>query len=123
MIQDIFPHIYHNEYTPRQARPEDYLIAITEKGVLAAQNEDGTICLPRCGEKQGQYLFCVDDTGYFLWEGESLLQYVPVSITMLASVLPRSATAVEPTSPSLNTKILSVRVEDSPLFSLFVSLP
>ena len=72
MIQDIQPKCFHNEYTPRQARPEDYLIAITEKGVLAAQNEAGTIRLPRCGEKQGQYLFCVDDTGYFLWEGESL---------------------------------------------------
>lgn len=72
MIQDISPHIYHNEYTPRPARPEDHLIAITEKGVLAAQHENGAIDLPRCQDKQGQYLFSVDDTGFFLWEGESL---------------------------------------------------
>lgn len=72
MIQDIFPHIYHNEYTPRPAEAEDILIVISPKGVLAAQNEDGTIRLPLCGQRQGQYLFCVDDTGYFLWEGEPL---------------------------------------------------
>lgn len=72
MIQEIFPHIYHNEYTPRAAAPEDYLIAVTEQGILAAQNEDGTVRLPKCGDKQGQYLFCVDDTGYFLWEGQPL---------------------------------------------------
>ena len=72
MIQDIFPHIYHNEYTPRPARPEDKLIVMTDKGILAAKNEDGTLRLPLCDGRQGQYLFCVDDTGYFLWEGEAL---------------------------------------------------
>lgn len=74
MIQEIFPHIYHNEYTPRKAKADDILIVVSDKGVLAAQNEDGTLCLPRCGEKQGQYLFCVDDTGFFLWEGEAFSQ-------------------------------------------------
>ena len=74
MIQDIFPHIYHNEYTPRPAKAGDRLIVRTDRGILAAQNGDGTVRLPNCGGRQGQYLFCVDDIGYFLWEGEPLAE-------------------------------------------------
>lgn len=72
MIQDIFPHIYHNEYSPRPANGEDILMVITPDGILVGQNPDGTLRLPRCGDRDGQYLFSIDRTGYFLWEGESL---------------------------------------------------
>ena len=72
MIQEIFPHVYQNEYIPRPATEQDILIVHTKKGVLAAQNEDGTVRLPRCGARQGQYLFCIDSTGFFLWEGDPL---------------------------------------------------
>lgn len=72
MIQEIFPHIYHNEYTPRPAMPEDVLFVITDKGILAGRSPEDRVILPRCGQRQGQYLFSVDQQGYFLWEGESL---------------------------------------------------
>ena len=31
MIQDIFPHVYHNAYAPRPAVEDDHLIVLTEK--------------------------------------------------------------------------------------------
>ena len=30
MIQDIYPHIYHNEYTPHEPNPEDIVLIIDE---------------------------------------------------------------------------------------------
>ena len=72
MIQEISPHIYHNEYTPRPSRAEDLLVVIGEKGTLCRKESDGTVSLPLCGDRTGQYLFTIDKTGYFLWEGEPL---------------------------------------------------
>ena len=72
MIQDIHPHVYHNEYTPHEPREGDKLLVITEQGLLAAQREDGSVILPDCGEKTGQFLFTIDEISYFLWEGEPL---------------------------------------------------
>jgi len=72
MIQDIFPHIYRNEYTPRPVREGDRLVVMGEQGTLCRKEEDGRVTLPLCGARDGQYLFSIDETGYFLWEGEPL---------------------------------------------------
>ncbi len=74
MIQDIFPHIYHNEFAPRSAQKGDFLLCYRRGEVLCAV-EGEHVCLPTCGELgyyDGQFLFVVDDTAYFLWEGEEL---------------------------------------------------
>lgn len=71
MIQDIAPHVYHNEYTPRPARESDRLAVFSPAGLLCAVTDDRVI-LPPCGTGQGQYLFSVDDTGYYLWEGDPI---------------------------------------------------
>ena len=69
MIQDIFPHVYHNEYVPHPPRAEDCLLCFTEAGLLCGKNPDGTVALPRCGEYGGgQYLFSVDESSYYLRE-------------------------------------------------------
>ncbi len=72
MIQDIFPHIYHNEYTPRPPKEGDRLVVICEKGTLTRREENGTVSLPCCTGGEVQYLFAIDETAYFLWEGEPL---------------------------------------------------
>lgn len=72
MLQNIYPHIYHNEYTPRPAEAADILLCYGEGALLCAV-EEGKLRLPTCGEQghlEGQYLFSVDETAYFLWEGE-----------------------------------------------------
>ncbi len=81
MIQDIYPHIYHNEYRPAAPQPDSFLLFYDEGGVLASMHDDDA-----SGEKTGLpyprfrhlganaaamaenavYLFTVDDTAYFL---------------------------------------------------------
>ena len=70
MIQDIQPHIYHNEYTPRPAEPEDIVFIFRKNEILAAEAPDGTLRFPKAAEVSGQlqYLFSIDDTGFFLGE-------------------------------------------------------
>lgn len=74
MIQDIFPHVYHNEFLYRDAKDDDILLCYRQGEVLCSV-ENGHVCLPTCGELNlydGQFLFTVDETAYFLWEGEEL---------------------------------------------------
>ncbi len=91
MIQDIFPHIYHNEYTPRPVREVDRLVVICEKGTLCRKEESGAVTLPLCGARQGQYLFSIDETAYYLWEGETLAEedgYAYMTTQALRECLP-----------------------------------
>ena len=34
MIQDIYPHIYHNEYTPHEPNPEDIVLHYKDNTVF-----------------------------------------------------------------------------------------
>ena len=34
MIQDIYPHIYHNEYTPHEPTPEDIVLHYKDNTVF-----------------------------------------------------------------------------------------
>lgn len=48
------------------------MLVFSEKGLLCAQNPDGTVRLPSCGElglTDGWHLFSVDGTGFFIHEG------------------------------------------------------
>lgn len=66
MIQDIFPHVYHNEFQKTSARPEDLLLAYRGGAVLSAPEE---LRLPRCGDfpaLKTRYAFSIDETRYFL---------------------------------------------------------
>ena len=70
MLQDIAPHVYDNAYRPRPAVANDHLLIFKDHALLCAKNEDGTVSLPHCGDRQGQYLFSIDGAGYYLWEGD-----------------------------------------------------
>lgn len=72
MIQDIAPHHFHNEYTPRPAKPEDVVFLFRGNEILAGQDPEGNLSFPKVREAEGpmQYLFCVDETAFYLGTGE-----------------------------------------------------
>ena len=76
MIQDIAPHIYHNEYKP-SAPDKDSFILTYEKGriLLPRQNREEAITFPRFQELEERldnlyvnyiYLFSIDDQRFYL---------------------------------------------------------
>ena len=68
MIQDIFPHVYHNAFQKCEAQPQDMLLAYRGNAVLSAPEE---FRLPHCGDLPDmpvRYAFSIDDTRYFLAE-------------------------------------------------------
>ena len=83
MIQDIFPHVYHNEFCQKEIAPEDYLFVFQGDRVLACREADGSLRLPRMwqlqdnlGEVQiSSHLFTIDDDHYYLWEGQALTPF------------------------------------------------
>lgn len=69
MIQDIAPHSYHNEYTPREPRREDIVFVFQNGQILAGTDDSDGITFPTVAEASGQelqYLFTIDETAYFL---------------------------------------------------------
>lgn len=66
MIQDIYPHIYRNEYRPHDPGADDVVFSYSEEGLLA--KEDGTFF--RYGDTGPAYLytylFTIDQTSFFL---------------------------------------------------------
>ena len=79
MIQDIFPHIYNNEYKP-VAPDSNSIILVYENGKCFFSREENsdTITLPRFKELEGQlsdlyenyiYLFSIDDDRFYLIPG------------------------------------------------------
>lgn len=82
MVQDIYPKVFHNQYTYQCVQgedgktivhipvSEDYVLIFQDRTIyLREQNEE--IYLPRCGEFQEMseliYLFSIDDRQYFLY--------------------------------------------------------
>jgi len=88
MIQDIFPHVYHNEFSVRAPQKGDYILAYRGNDCLCKQDTDGHVTLPRCGDfaaEKLQYLFSIDERAYYLWEGEEIppangFDYVPTRV-------------------------------------------
>ena len=68
MIQDIQPHIYHNEYLPRDPRQGDFLFVFQQGQILACTDEENNVSFPSAldAREKPQYLFSIDDTAYFL---------------------------------------------------------
>ncbi len=74
MLQDIMPHVYHNEMRFRQPEPGDFVLHYREKGLLYLRETPDGIELPtlkRTGADEAQltYLFSIDDHAYDLLEG------------------------------------------------------
>lgn len=73
MIQDILPHIYHNEFSAQPAGENDYILIFSAQGLLCRVAHNA-VQLPTLGQlgpafAGSQRLFSIDDRGYYLWEG------------------------------------------------------
>ena len=81
MIQEIYPHIYHNEYKPVPPKPESFVLYYEGDAVLAGWEPDAenpevqNICFPQFRDfgpnaaavAEGcRYLFTIDGIGYYL---------------------------------------------------------
>lgn len=76
MIQDIAPHIYHNEYKPVPPDAEGYVLVYKDNQILYRQEEEtGELYFPCFKELEGKvknlylhytYLFSVDDSRFYL---------------------------------------------------------
>ena len=71
MIQDIAPHIYHNEMSWQAPAPDDCVLLFSEKGEVCAGCTDGHLALPTvrltgAELQQLQYLFSIDGRAYYL---------------------------------------------------------
>ena len=74
MIQDIAPHIYHNEYRPQAPDPHSFLL-VYENGEILIKKEGDALILPRFEELEGRtehlyenyiYLFSIDQDRFYL---------------------------------------------------------
>lgn len=78
MIQDISPHQFHNEYLPREPRPDDQILIYRDRSVLA-EYEEGFVRFPCHADLPGRladtlrftYLFSIDETGFYLPDGKT----------------------------------------------------
>ena len=73
MFQDIFPHVYHNEFSKKPAESGDHILIFSDGGLLC-RVEDGALILPTLEDlgpdyAGARYLFTIDETGYYLHEG------------------------------------------------------
>ncbi len=68
MIQDLFPQVFDNQYTPRDPKPTDYVLSFRGKEVLIYM-ENGVIDIPKvadCPENEYHYLHTIDDDAFYL---------------------------------------------------------
>lgn len=86
MIQDIEPQRFNNQYSNRR-EPEDHdmVLSFSEKMIFAKVMDDENLLgfmtygelqkITGCDRKIGDlvYLFSIDDTAYFMWNGDNRL--------------------------------------------------
>ena len=73
MIQDIYPSVLDNSYTPRPPKDGDVFLCFDGEGRIAADiSADGGIRSVQAQDtSDAVYLFSVDSTGYFLSQGDT----------------------------------------------------
>lgn len=88
MIQDIAPHVYHNEYHPAAPQGNSFLLYYEEGMVLLSADQDGEISYPRFSDlttapvegtvgalrEPSRFLFTIDGIGYFLAAARPVLK-------------------------------------------------
>ena len=78
MIQDIAPHIYHNEMSWQSPRGDDLVLLFSENGEVCAQSREGRLHLPTVLEtalapEALQYLFSIDRQAFYLADAPDTL--------------------------------------------------
>ena len=70
MLQDISGHL-DNQYKPLTPQSGDVAVCFKDGQVFLHRNKDNTLQLPRYGSPApGRYLFRLEETNWFLWEGD-----------------------------------------------------
>lgn len=65
MIQDIAPHIYHNEYTPHEADGNDIVLIFDDQGIRLREDESFYHVF-QISNPDLTYLFRIDDISFYL---------------------------------------------------------
>ena len=65
MIQDLYPHVYHNEYHPHEPDQNDFVLFYDET-MLYCKSYDRFFTVKEAGEQDLTYLFSIDDRSYYL---------------------------------------------------------
>ena len=78
MIQDIAPHIYHNEMSWQSPREDNLVLLFSENGEVCARNSAGRLHLPTVLEtalapEALQYLFSIDRQAFYLADAPDTL--------------------------------------------------
>lgn len=79
MIQDIYPHQLKNHYEEKTPEEESKIFYFRQDQLLLRKEESGELILPlysllqdRWRQQPLQYLYSIDETGYFLLDGEGM---------------------------------------------------
>lgn len=72
MLQDLYPHIYHNEISWRAPAPDDLALVFAEDHTVLCRMDGETPALPRIADVPGawQYAFSIDDRAYYLVDAQ-----------------------------------------------------
>lgn len=102
MLQDLYPHIYHNEMAWKAPAPDDYALIFAPDGTVYCDLTDGALTLPRIrdvGPGEAQYAFSIDEAAYYLVAAHpdetDAFRYVPAASlrSMTERTSPRSFAA------------------------------
>ena len=70
MLQDLYPHIYHNEMSWKAPSPDDIALIFEPDHTVYCNLSDETLTLPQMCEipdgGEAQYAFSIDETAYYL---------------------------------------------------------
>ena len=99
MLQDLYPHIYHNEMAWKAPAPDDYALIFAPDGTVYCDLTDGALTLPRIrdvGPGEAQYAFSIDEAAYYLVAAHpdetDAFRYVPAA--SLRSMTERTSPAL-----------------------------
>ena len=87
MLQDLYPHVYHNEISWKAPAPDDIALIFAPDRTIYCSLDGETLTLPRMREIPddggAQYAFSIDGTAYYLVsahpEEQKPFRYVPAA--------------------------------------------
>lgn len=77
MLHEFSAHVFHNEYTPRDPRPDDYALCYKDKMALLVTGENFALQLPTMADiapemdkiaHHARYLFSIDERAFYLMQ-------------------------------------------------------
>ena len=92
MLQDIYPHRFHIEFSSKKASPNDFLICCSDGNVYINHDENG-ICFPKVKDakliSEPFFLFSIDDMLFFTAECEDITGCEAVAVRSLRHAEPQ----------------------------------